>query len=161
MPSLKGGRKRQMKRRMRGGATTSASPSGSNDLSGSGSSGGGAADWIFKNFGNGQAQWDNTFGPNTITKMGNLLPTVKGAPAVLAQNIAQGTYPAWTPMDLSGGSRRRKGKGRSRGRGSRKRGGSGFLATAAVPATLFAMQHYYKPNRQGSLRRSTRRTRRF
>ena len=160
MPSLKGGRKRNMRRRMQGGAKTTASPSvSSNDLSGSGSSGGGAADWIFKNFGNGQAQWDNTFGPKSLTQMGNLLPTVKGAPAVLSQNLAQGTYPAWAPMDLSGGSRRRKGK--RGGSHSKKRGGTGFLATAAVPATLFAMQHYYKPNRQGSLRRSTRRNRRF
>ena len=147
MPSLKGGRKRQMKRRrMRGGSSTS-------------SNGGGGADWVTKNFGNGQAQWDNTFGPNSLTKMGNLLPTVQGAPAVLAQNIAQGTYPAWTPMNLSGGSKRSRRRGR--GRTKRRRGGAGFLATAAVPAALVAMNHYYSPSSsRGRFSRSRRGSRR-
>ena len=134
MPSRRNGRgSRKQRRRMRGGTYANSG------------TGGGAPDWVIKNFGDGKAQWDNTFGPNSLTKMGNLLPTVQNAPAVLGQNIAQGTYPTWTPMKLSGGRRRGS-------RTKRRRGGAGFLSTAAVPAALVAMNHYYKPSGSRSSR---------
>jgi len=95
--------------------------------------GDGGADWVTKNFGTGQQQWDNTFGPASITNSGNLLPSVQGAPAVLANNIPQGSFSNAAPYAQAGGKGKRKGK----------KGGSfmSMISTALVPLTLWGMQN--------------------
>ena len=114
-------------------------------------SGGGAADWVIKNFGLGDAQWNNTFGPQSLgVNTGNLLPTVVGAPAVLTGMTAQGVNSPSQLLKMSGGRRRRKGM-------KRTKGGMGMLATAAVPLTLLAMQQSYGTRRNGSRRKGSRR----
>ena len=118
-----------------------------------GSTGGGAAGWALSNFGNGDQQWWNTFGPKSLgVENGNLLPTVVGAPAVLTGMTPQGqNVGAYTLKSLmSGGGKRRKGI-------KRTRGGMGMLATAAVPLTLLAMQQSYGTRRKGSSRRGSSR----
>ena len=120
-----------------------------------GSTGGGAAGWALSNFGNGDQQWWNTFGPKSLgVENGNLLPTVVGAPAVLAQNTPQGqNVGAYTLKSLmSGGGR--GGRGR---RMKKTKGGMGMIATAAVPLTLLALQQSYGTRRKGSSRRGSRR----
>ena len=95
--------------------------------------GDGGADWVTKNFGTGQQQWDNTFGPASITNSGNLLPSVQGAPAVLANNIPQGSFSNAAPYAQAGGKGKRKGK----------KGGSfmSMISTALVPLTIWGMQN--------------------
>jgi hypothetical protein len=113
-------------------------------------SGGGAADWVIKNFGLGDAQWNNTFGPQSLgINTGNLLPTVTGAPAVLSGMTPQGTNSPSQLLKMSGGRRRRRMK--------RTKGGMGMIATAAVPLTLLALQQSYGTRRKGSRRRGSRR----
>jgi len=117
-----------------------------------GSNGGGAADWVIKNFGLGDAQWNNTFGPQSLgVNTGNLLPTVAGAPAAIGFT-PQGVNSPSQLLKMSGGRRRRKGM-------KRTKGGMGMLATAAVPLTLLAMQQSYGTRRKGrsSRRRGSRR----
>lgn len=95
--------------------------------------GDGGADWVTKNFGTGQQQWDNTFGPAS-TSSGNLLPTLPGAVAVLANNIPQGSFSNAAPYAQAGGKgKKRKGK----------KGGSfmSMISTALVPLTLWGMQN--------------------
>jgi len=94
--------------------------------------GDGGADWVTKNFGTGQQQWDNTFGPASTTS-GNLVPTLLGAPAVLANNIPQGSFSNAAPYAQAGGKGKRKGK----------KGGSfmSMISTALVPLTLWGMQN--------------------
>jgi hypothetical protein len=122
-----------------------------------GSTGGGAAGWALSNFGNGDQQWWNTFGPKSLgVENGNLLPTVVGAPAVLTGMTPQGqNVGAYTLKSLmSGGGRRGR-------RMKKTKGGMGMIATAAVPLTLLALQQSYgtrrKGSRRGSRRRGTRR----
>jgi len=93
--------------------------------------GDGGAEWVTKNFGNGQQQWDNTFGPASITNSGNLLPTVQGAPSVLSNNIPQGSFSNAAPYAQAGGKRKRK------------KGGSfmSMVSNALVPLTLWGMQN--------------------
>ena len=113
-------------------------------------SGGGAADWVIKNFGLGDAQWNNTFGPQSLgVNTGNLLPTVTGAPAVLSGMTPQGTNSPSQLLKMSGGRRRRRMK--------RTKGGMGMIATAAVPLTLLALQQSYGTRRKGSRKRGSRR----
>lgn len=108
-PVTKGGRRR----RMRGGD--------------------GGASWVLQNFGGGEDQWNNTFGPASITQQGNLLPTVQGAPAVLANNIPQGAAP------VQQGGRRR----------SRKGGyWSSVLQQALVPFALLGIQNKFSKGRR-------------
>jgi len=121
-----------------------------------GSTGGGAAGWALNNFGNGNQQWWNTFGPKSLgIENGNLLPTVVGAPAVLAQNTPQGqNVGAYTLKSLMSGGGRRGRRGR---RMKKTKGGMGMIATAAVPLTLLALQQSYGTRRKGSRRRGSRR----
>ena len=95
--------------------------------------GDGGAEWVTKNFGNGQQQWDNTFGPGSLTQSGNLLPTVTGAPGVLPNNIPQGSLANASNYAQAGGKRRRK------------KGGSfmSMVSNALVPLTLWGMQNKF------------------
>jgi len=69
--------------------------------------GGDASNWVTSNFGNGNDQWNNTFsGRSGVGSLSNLLPTVPGAPAVLAGNIPQGTLSLKNIPFMSGGRRR-------------------------------------------------------
>ena len=114
-------------------------------------SGGGAADWVIKNFGLGDAQWNNTFGPQSLgVNTGNLLPTVAGAPAAIGFT-PQGVNSPSQLLKMSGG---RGGRGR---RMKKTRGGMGMIATAAVPLTLLALQQSYGTRRNGSRRKGSRR----
>ena len=71
--------------------------------------GGDASDWVTKNFGTGNQQWWNTFGPKSLgIETGNLLPTVVGAPAVLPGMTPQGqNVGAYTLKSLMSGGRTR------------------------------------------------------
>ena len=141
-------RNRSRSRGMMGGSHAAAAA----PVSG-GSTGGGAAGWALSNFGNGNQQWWNTFGPKSLgIENGNLLPTVVGAPAVLTGMTPQGqNVGAYTLKSLmSGGGKRRKGM-------KKTKGGMGMLATAAVPLTLLAMQQSYGTRRKGSSRKGSRR----
>lgn len=63
--------------------------------------GAGGYDWVASNFGGTMdQQFRNTFGPNPMYPNGALIPTVVGAPAVVA-----GTFPQGSQM---GGRRRRR-----------------------------------------------------
>ena len=138
----------QRSRGMMGGSASTAAVNAA-------STGGGAADWVTRNFGTGDSQWWNTFGPKSLgVETGNLLPTVAGAPAVLPGMTPQGqNVSAYTLKNLmSGGSK--KGKKRKM---RKTRGGMGMLATAAVPLTLLAMQQSYGTRRKGSRRKGSRR----
>ena len=144
-------RGRSRSRGMMGGSHAAAAPVSA------GSTGGGAADWVIKNFGLGDAQWNNTFGPQSLgVNTGNLLPTVVGAPAVLTGMTAQGVNSPSQLLKMSGGKRGRGGR-----RMKKTRGGMGMLATAAVPLTLLAIQQSYgtrrRSSRKGSRRRGSRR----
>ena len=114
-----------------------------------GSTGGGAAGWALSNFGNGNAQWNNTFGPQSLgINTGNLLPTLAGAPAVLTGMSPQGINPPSQLFKMSGGRRRKMKK---------TKGGMGMITAAAVPLTLLALQQSYGSRRKGSSRKGSRR----
>ena len=137
------GRNRNRSRGMMGGSHAAANVTNAGF-------GGGAADWVIKNFGLGDTQWNNTFGPQSLgVNTGNLLPTVVGAPAVLSGMTPQGTNSPSQLLKMSGGRRRRRMK--------RTKGGMGMLTTAAVPLTLLALQQTYGTRRNGSSRRGSRR----
>jgi hypothetical protein len=150
------GRSRSRSRGMMGGSHSAAAA-----VTNSGSTGGGAADWVIKNFGLGNAQWNNTFGPQSLgVENGNLLPTVVGAPAVLTGMTPQGqNVGAYTLKSLmSGGGRGRGGRGRGgRRRMKKTKGGMGMIETAAVPLTILALQQSYGTRRKGSRRKGSRR----
>jgi len=120
-PSHEGGRRRRRRRSMRGGD--------------------GAADWVHANFGNGQQQWDNTFGPNSITQQGNLLPTVPGAPAVVPGTFPQGVIGNSANVSAAqSGGRRRKRKGGFWGN---------VVSQALVPfGLLFAQNRFSRRHRK-------------
>ena len=141
------GRSRNRNRGMMGGSHANAASVGS------GSTGGGAAGWALSNFGNGNAQWNNTFGPQSLgVENGNLLPTVVGAPAVLTGMTPQGqNVGAYTLKSLMSGG----GRGRRR-RMKKTKGGMGMIETAAVPLTILALQQSYGTRRKGSRRRGSR-----
>jgi hypothetical protein len=141
-------RGRSRSRGMMGGSHSAAAPVSA------GSTGGGAADWVIKNFGLGNAQWNNTFGPQSLgVENGNLLPTVVGAPAVLTGMTPQGqNVGAYTLKSLMSGG----GRGRRR-RMKKTKGGMGMIETAAVPLTILALQQSYGTRRRGSRRKGTRR----
>ena len=150
------GRTRSQNRNRSRGRSRSRGMMGGSHAAVAGSTGGGAADWVIKNFGLGDAQWNNTFGPQSLgVNTGNLLPTVAGAPAAIG----------FTPQGLNSPSQLLKMSGGKRGRGGRRmkktRGGMGMLATAAVPLTLLAIQQSYgtrrRSSRKGSRRRGSRR----
>ena len=76
--------------------------------------GGDASNWVTSNFGNGNDQWNNTFANRSgVGSLSNLLPTVPGAPAVLAGNIPQGTLSLKNIPFMSGGRRRKMYRGGS------------------------------------------------
>ena len=116
-----GGRRRRRRRSMRGGD--------------------GAAGWVQANFGNGQQQWDNTFGPNSITQQGNLLPTVPGAPAVVPGTFPQGVIGNSANVSAAqSGGRRRKRKGGYWGN---------VISQALVPfGLLFAQNRFSRRHRK-------------
>ena len=141
--------------------------------------GGDASNWVTSNFGNGNDQWNNTFANRSgIGSLSNLLPTVPGAPAVLAGNIPQGTLSLKNIPFMSGGRRRKmynRGgtttttttapaippspslfqqiNGGRRSRRARRRSQKGgfwgqMLAQAAVPLTLLGLQQSFKRKRR-------------
>ena len=118
--------------------------------------GGGAASWVESNFGTGDQQWSNTFAGRTgVGSLSNLLPTVPGAPAVLAGNIPQGTLSLKNIPFMSGGRRGgRANGGRANGgrrhRSRKQKGGfwGQMLAQAAVPLTLLGLQQTFKRKRR-------------
>ena len=140
------GRNRNRSRGMMGGSHAAANVTNAGF-------GGGAADWVIKNFGLGNAQWNNTFGPQSLgVENGNLLPTVVGAPAVLTGMTPQGqNVGAYTLKSLMSGG----GRGRRR-RMKKTKGGMGMIETAAVPLTILALQQSYGTRRKGSRRRGSR-----
>ena len=116
-----GGRKRRRNRSMKGGS--------------------GAAEWVQANFGTGEQQWQNTFGGNSLTHQGNLLPTVVGAPAVVTGTLPQGfaVNAANVSAAQSGGQRRKK------------KGGfwGNVVSQALVPfGLLFAQNRFSKRHRK-------------
>ena len=144
-----GGRRR--KRRQRGGDTESSSTSSySRDFEGgrrrrrrnrSMKGGDGASGWVESNFGGGEQQWQNTFGPNSLTHQGNLLPTVTGAPAVVTGTLPQGyAANAANVSAAQSGGRRRKKKGGFWGN---------VVSQALVPfGLLFAQNRFSKRHRK-------------
>ena len=119
--SLNGGR-----RRRRGGSSSMSSSYGGKRMRG----GDGAADWVIKNFGGADEQWNNTFLQSNSAKAGNLLPTVQGAIAVGPNNIPQGSFANSAPISQAGGRRRKK-----------KGGFMGMLSKALVPLSLWGLQN--------------------
>ena len=107
-----------------------------------GKKGGDASNWVLDNFGSGETQFQNTFGPSS-TSQGSILPTIVGAPAVLANNIPQGS-----PQQQSGGRRRKK-------------GGywSSVIQQALVPFSLLGLQHAFSKRKRSSGGSHTRRSR--
>jgi len=96
--------------------------------------GDGAADWIISNFGGTtEGQFMNTFGNSGNGYAGNLIPTLTGAPAVLPNNVPQGSLAQYAAPVQGGGKRRRK------------KGGywSQVLETALVPFGLLGLQNAY------------------
>jgi len=96
--------------------------------------GDGAADWIISNFGGTtEGQFMNTFGNSGNGNAGNLIPTLTGAPAVLPNNIPQGSLAEYAAPVQGGGKRRRK------------KGGywAQVLETALVPFGLLGLQNAY------------------
>jgi hypothetical protein len=90
---------------------------------------------VTRNFGDGNTQWNNTFSNGGPAMAGNLIPTVKGAPAVLPYNVPQGS----TFASVKGG----------------RRGGNlgHMVGTAVVPLGLLALQNKYSRRRGFSTRR--------
>jgi hypothetical protein len=108
--------------------------------------GGDASTWLISNFGDGNTQYDNTFGPNPMYPSGTLIPTVAGAPAILSDNIPQGSNASLQ----QGGKKRRKGK----------KGGywAAVIQQALVPFGLLGLQHTYA-RRKGRANNSTKKNR--
>jgi hypothetical protein len=106
--------------------------------------GGDASNWVGQNFGyTAASQYDNTFSNTGLGNSGNLIPTVKGAPAVGQYNKPQGS------LKMNGGRRRSRGK----------RGGNlgQVLSTAAVPFGLWGAQYMYSRRRNRALGSKTMR----
>lgn len=96
--------------------------------------GAGGADWVISNFGGTtEGQFMNTFGNSGNGMAGNLIPTVTGAPAVLPNNIPQGSLAQYAAPVQGGGKRRRK------------KGGywAQVIETALVPFGLLGLQNAY------------------
>ena len=108
--------------------------------------GGSASTWITDNFGDMGTQIKNTFGPDPMFRNGALIPTVAGAPAVLQDNVPQGSHANYQ----KGGKRRRKSK----------KGGywAAVIQQALVPFGLLGLQHTYA-RRKGRTNNSTRKNR--
>ena len=75
----------------------------------------------------------NTFGNSGNGMAGNLIPTVTGAPAVLPNNVPQGSLAQYAAPVQGGGKRRRK------------KGGywAQVIETALVPFGLLGLQNAY------------------
>jgi len=96
--------------------------------------GAGAADWVISNFGaTPEFQFQNTFGNGGNGHTGALIPTVTGAPAVLPNNVPQGSLAQYAAPVQGGGKRRRK------------KGGywAQVIETALVPFGLLGLQNAY------------------
>ena len=134
------------------GSSSSSSSSGSSSSSSSGGArkhkskthkkgGAGASNWVISNFGGStEQQFMNTFGPNSTTQSGSLIPTLTGAPAVLPYNVPQGSVATYVgPGPQNGG--KRKGKGKKSG----KKGGywAQVIEQALVPFGLVGLQNMY------------------
>jgi hypothetical protein len=99
--------------------------------------GDGSADWVLKNFGDGNTQWQNTFGPQSIAQ-GNNLTTLPGAIAVVNGTLPQGIASNAAPAQFGG--RRKKKKGGFWGNA---------ISQALVPFTLlFAQNRFSKRSRK-------------
>jgi hypothetical protein len=98
--------------------------------------------YVFSQYGNGDTQWNNVFGPNSTSTMGNEIVNLNHP-----QQTAANLYP------MKGGRRRRM-----------KRGGQLLSPASVTPLALLAMQQAYgrrssskfRPRRRGS-RRTRRR----
>jgi len=94
---------------------------------------GGNSEWIMRNFGDMNTQWNNVFGPSSTTQQGNLITTVPGAPAVV-----QGITPTGSLNSINqgqtGGRRRKTKKGGMWGQ---------IIKTALVPFGLVGLQHSF------------------
>jgi hypothetical protein len=94
--------------------------------------GDGAASWVTSNFGSTvDQQFSNTFGNAGGGNAGNLIPTLAGAPAVGANNIAQGSL-ALNVGKQSGGKRNMSGGYWAQ-----------VLQQALVPFGLLGLQNSY------------------
>jgi hypothetical protein len=113
---------------------------------GRGRKGGNSSTWLTSNFGDGSAQYRNTFGPGAMYPSGNLIPTLPGAPAVLADNVPQGS----NANHQQGGKRKRRSK----------KGGywAAVIQQALVPFGLLGLQNTYA-RRKGRTNKSTRKNR--
>jgi hypothetical protein len=111
--------------------------------------GGSASTWITDNFGDMGTQFKNTFGPDPMFRNGALIPTVAGAPAVLQDNVPQGSHANYQ----KGGKRRKRIK-------KSKKGGywAAVMQQALVPFGLLGLQHTYA-RRKGRANNSTRKNR--
>ena len=101
--------------------------------------GSGAAPWVISNFGRSTAQqFNNTFGPDSLTHAGSLIPTLPGAPAVGPDNLPQGS--TYTYVKQQGGRRKRN-----------KKGGywAAVIEQALVPFGLLGLQQTYGRRKRG------------
>lgn len=101
--------------------------------------GSGAAPWVISNFGRSAAQqFNNTFGPDSLTRSGSLIPTLPGAPAVGPNNLPQGS--TYNYAKQQGGRRRRN-----------KKGGywAAVIEQALVPFGLLGLQQTYGRRKRG------------
>ena len=95
--------------------------------------GDGAGDWVLKNFGTENQQYENTFGNSGTSQQGNLLPTLPNAPAVVQGTFAQSSISPNAANVMKGGKRRSK------------RGGywAQVLNQALVPFGLIGLQQQF------------------
>jgi len=95
---------------MRGGSCSSCNMRGGNKMQRGGD---GGASWALQNFGGGDEQFNNTFGPGSNPSTGGILQPLRGAPAVVPYNSGNSSYGPTTSNPQLGG-RRRKGMRRSK-----------------------------------------------
>jgi len=96
--------------------------------------------YVLSQYGDGNTQWDNVFGPQSTSVMGNEIVNLQNP-----QEVPAMLYP------MKGGKRR--------SRRMRKRGGQLISAASAAPFALWGMQNMYsrrKSRKSGSKRRRGR-----
>ena len=85
--------------------------------------------YVLSQYGNMDTQWNNVFGPNSTSTMGNEIVNLNNP-----QQTPANLYP-----QMNGGKRRSaKGKGKGKGRKTVRRGGN--LAYAVAPFALWGLQ---------------------
>ena len=141
-------RKRSMRRsrKMHGGQSSVAANAGPVD---SGNS------YVLSQYGDGNTQWDNVFGPQSTSVMGNEIVNLQHP-----QEVPAMMYPMKGGRSCGMNTMNAMKGGKRRTRKMRRRGGQLISAASATPFALWGMQNMYAKKMKSRRGKKSRRGRR-